>query len=713
MTVAPPMGSRADRALDALFEAKSVAVIGASNTATKLAGRPISYLLSSGYTGEIYPINPSRTEVQGLPSYAALTDLDKVPELALVVVPGDRVEAAVRDCAAVGVPVVIVMSAGFAESGPDGAAAQQRIVDDARAAGTRLLGPNCLGAFNSGTGLCASFSAAFVRGLPTPGPVGIVSQSGAYGSHVIELIRARGIGVQYWITTGNQADIDVADAIEWMAARDDVKVILAYVEGVRDGSRLIEALRAARAARTPVVLLKSGSSNAGKRAAGSHTGELSGADAVFDQVVRQYGGYRARTVEEQIDIVYACLRGGPVHGDRLAIVTMSGGVGAQMCDSADRYGLTVPELRQGARKRVQELLPYASAVNPVDCTAQVLQDMEILTAAFEVILSERSYDAIVAFFSTVLLDPVVADRVLASVQAAMRHRAGEVIVICMVALPQTVRAFEDAGFLVFEDPDRAVRAVAALRFFTSASTGKEPKRPWAAGQTAEALTGRFDELSAMAELARTGIPVLESKVVVTAEEAGRAARELGLPVVLKVLSEDIAHKSDVGGVALGLQTSEAVEHAFDEVITAVRLARPDANISGALVTPMAAPGIEMLVGLTRDPSFGPVVTLGMGGIFVEILGDTTLRLAPVNHDEARGMVKDLRGSALLEGARGGVPADTEALVSALVAISEFGAEHPEVASVEINPLVVWSHGAAALDGAIEINQTDFLGASGE
>lgn len=695
-------GGTAVPGLDALFGARRVAVVGASDDRSKLAGRVLALLAGSGFDGTVHPVNPRRETVQGLPSFPSVAALPEVPDLAVVIVPAAATEAAVAECAAAGVRVAVVTSAGFAETGAAGAAVQRRMTETARRAGMRLLGPNCLGAANAASRLCASFSATFARGLPAPGPVGVVSQSGAYGSHVLHLAGARGLGVTYWLTTGNEADIDVAEGIRWMAERDDVSVILAYVEGVADGPRFVDALRAAHRTRTPVVLLRTGSSRAGERATASHTGALTGSDAVFDRVLAAYGAHRARTIEEQIDVVYACTRGIPAPGRRLGVVTVSGGVGAQLCDAADRYGLELPELPQPARERVTSLLPYATVANPVDTTANILQQTDVLTAAVETIFGERAYDTLIAFFTTVLLNDDTAAAVLAAMTGALAHRADETVVICMIAGAETVAAFERAGCLVFEDPDRAVRAVAALAGFAEAFARSVPAPATGSG-AAEVLRGPFDQLAARSVLARAGIPVLPTEPARSAGDAVAAAQRLGYPVAVKALSPDVEHFSDAGGVALGLATADRVRAAFGEVTTAVRRAHPEARIHGVAVSPMVrAGGVETIVGVSRDPVFGPVVLVGLGGVHVETLGDTVTRLAPVDAAEARAMVSELRGSALLTGTRGRPAADLGALAGALVRLSAFAVEHPEVTSAEVNPLVVWPDGVVALDAVLTV-----------
>ena len=569
---------RSSDVLDSLFGAESVAIVGASNDPNKLAGRPLAYMLRSGFDGAIYPINPSRSEVQGQRCYPDLASLGAIPEIAVIAVPAAHAERAVEDCAEAGVNVAIIMSAGFAETGSDDAAVQNRLRRIARARGMRLLGPNCLGTLNAETGLCTSFSAVFSRSFPSPGPVGIVSQSGAYGAHVLHLASQRGIGTRYWITTGNEADIDAADAIVWMAHRPEVRVILAYVERVRDGARFLAALEAARWSKTPVVLLKTGSSADGARAADSHTGALAGSDAVFDQVPRQNGVYRAHSIDEQLDVVYACVRAAPIRGPDLGIVTMSGGVGAHLCDAAERHGLLVPQLPVEAQSRMKKLFPFASVANPVDCTAQVLQQMDLLTASFETLIAGPRFDAIVAFFSTVLLDSKVAEAVRQSVEEGAARRGECPLFVCMVASTDTVRSFEESGLLVFEDPYRAVRAIGASfdRPAQQQSLIPEPEKQ---------LTGRFCEQAVKAVLDREGMPILASQVVTSADESWSAASTMGLPVALKVESEEIAHKSDVGGVALRLDSEAAVRDAFHSVTTSVRQALPLASVLGGIGEP--------------------------------------------------------------------------------------------------------------------------------
>ena len=388
--------------LDHLFRPRSVAILGASDDPTRISGRPVRYLIEGGFAGPIYPVNPNRQTVQGLKAYPSLSDVPTVPDVALLAVPAGLTEAAVKECIAKGVRGAVIFSAGYAESGEEELAIQQRIADMAREGNLRLLGPNCLGVFNPQIGFFGTFTQSLDRGeMPKPGPLGIISQSGAYGSHIAYLARRRGIGINYWITTGNEADVDVSEALEWMAGQPDVKVIMAYVEGVRDGARFRAALELARENRKPIVMMKVGRSEVGAKAASSHTASLAGSDAIYDALFKQYGVHRAATTEEQIDVAYACARGIFPTGNRLGVVTLSGGAGVLISDSAEKHGLDVAPMPAGAQKKLKELLPFASVENPVDTTAQALNDMSLLARNMEVILEDGGYDAILGFFSTV------------------------------------------------------------------------------------------------------------------------------------------------------------------------------------------------------------------------------------------------------------------------------------------------------------------------
>ncbi len=704
--------SAARPSLDVLFRPAAVAILGASDNPDRISGRPLRYLREGGFAGAIYPVNPNRSMVQGLPSYPSVAALPTAPDVALLAVPAEATEQAVRDCVARGVKAAVIFSAGYAESDAGGTALQDRIAAIAAAGGMRLLGPNCLGACNARIGFFATFTQSFDRGVPGPGPVAIVSQSGAYGSHLAYLVRQRGLGASYWITTGNEADIDVPEALEWMVRQDEVGVILAYVEGVRDGARLVAALRAARAARKPVVMMKVGRSAVGALAAQSHTASLAGADEVYDAVFRQFGVHRATTTEEQVDIAYACARGLYPRSPRLALVTLSGGVGVQMSDAADRHGLEVTAMPAASQAELKALLPYAAVGNPVDTTAQALNDMGLMARNLEVILEAGIYDALIGFFSTVPATRTLSGPLRDAITQATARFPDRLMVLSMAADREVVRSYEERGFLVFEDVDRAVAAVAALHRFAVAFERDAP----AAGAAAASLplgAAALSEYAAKRLLAAAGVSVPVETLAHSAAEAVAAAAAIDGPVAMKLVSAAIAHKTEIGGVILGVVGADAVRAAYATLLARAAQHRPDAALDGVLVTPMADKGVEVIVGVTRDPVFGPVLMFGLGGIFVEVFKDVTFRLAPVDLAEAQRMIGEVRGRAMLAGARGAPPADVDALAAALVRISQIAHRHRDhLESLEINPLLVLpqGRGVLVLDALVQPRQAVALAA---
>jgi len=687
--------------LDALFRPRSVAILGASDDATRISGRPVRYLIEGGFKGGIYPVNPNRETVQGLKAYKTLADVPEVPDVALLAVPAALTEQAVRECVERGVKGAVIFSAGYAESGEDGLAIQDRITAIARAGGLRLLGPNCLGIFNPQIGFFGTFTQSLDKEMPGPGPLGIISQSGAYGSHIAYLARKRGIGINYWITTGNEADVDVAESLEWMAGQPDIKVIMAYVEGVRDGERFRRALELARANRKPIVMMKVGRSEIGARAASSHTASLAGSDAIYDALFRQYGVHRATTTEEQIDVAYACARGIFPQGNKLGVVTLSGGAGVLISDSAERNGLDVAPMPDAAQAILQELLPFATVVNPVDTTAQALNDMNLLAKNIEVILDQGGYDMLIGFFSTLPMTRTLSGPLRNAIAKGCEKFPDRLIAMSMIGDAEAVAAYEASGFLVFEDSDRAVAALAALANFAQAFDRAGTVKPVAAATPIGGTA--LSERAAKQLLAKAGIPFLDERIATDAGAAGAAADAIGYPVVLKIVSPDIEHKTEIGGVLVGVSDRAGVEQGFATLMQRARQHRPDATIEGVLVAPMAKKGVEVIVGVSRDPVFGPAVMFGLGGVHVEVLKDVTFRLAPFDRAEAVRMIDEIRGRALLSGVRGAAPSDVDALADLLVSISEFAAAHrDDIETIDLNPVLAWpkGEGVVALDALV-------------
>ena len=697
--------------LDALMNPASVAVIGASDDPTRIGGRPLHYLQRAAFAGPIYPINPKRSRVQDMDCYASIDDVHGQVDLAVVSVPGNAVESTLESCAARGVRAAVVFSAGFAEMDQGGAAAQQRLRDIARAGGLRVLGPNCLGAYNAEVGLYATFTTSLEFGFPEPGRVGIVSQSGAYGAYVALLARRRHIAAGHWITTGNECDIELAECILWMAQNPQIEVIVAAAEGIRDGPQLLHALRIARELRKPVVFIKVGRSPSGTRAAASHTASMAGSDAVYNGVFEQFGVYRASDTEELLDVAYACSRGQMPANERVGLMTISGGIGIQMADAAEALGLEVADMPADAQSRLKEILPYASPRNPVDVTGQIFNDLELLAAFLDAMLSAGDYGAIVAFYTYVASVDAIAGPIREAVEGTMAKYPNRLLVLSIIAPDDIVTRYEQAGCLVFEDPTRAVRAVAALTHFVRAFANSTGGIAAAASSAPAGLRplprAPLNEFAAKQLLAAAGIPIVEERFIRDEQAAQDAAHQIGYPVVLKLSGSGLAHKSELGGVILDIDSPAALATACAALSERAAAAPSDAAIDGMLLSRQVEGGVEMILGTSHDSTFGPQIMVGLGGIFAELMGDSCFRVAPVDEREARRMVESLRGHAILGGLRGRAPSDIEALIRAIVSLSEFAHAHAgDVESVDINPFIVLAagQGALALDALVIAGQ---------
>ena len=700
--------------LDALLRPASVAVIGASNDPTRIGGRPIRYLRAAGYAGRVYPVNPRHRDVQGLAAFPHISDVPEAVDLAIVAVPAPSVGDTVEACAARGVQVVVIYSAGFAEMGAEGQRQQRRLGAIAAETGIRIVGPNCLGVYNSELGFFATFSTTLEDGFPAPGGVALVSQSGAYGSHLSLLARKRNIDIRYWVTTGNEADVSVPEVLGWLAERDDVSVIMAHAEGINDRDALVHALGTARARRKPVVFQKVGVTDVGAKAVQSHTASLAGADPVYEAAFRQFGAYRARDTDEMLDIAYAASFGVFPESPRVALVSISGGVGVQMADAAVGFGLDVAPLSQSAQQRLKAALPYASPRNPVDITAQAFNRVELIGDNLGIVFEEEQHDAVVAFFTYVAAAEGMVEPIRDAIHAARERRPGCALVLSIVAPPNVVGQYEAVGCPVFEDPTRAVRSVAALhRFSRFFAEGKDDIPLAGANGASDATTiaprtlslpeGPISERQAKCLLSEAGVPVVDEELARTVDEAGRAAAAFDGPVAIKLCAPGILHKTELGGVVLDVSTEIEARRAFQTITSRARVADPAVRIEGVLIAPMVTGGVETILGVRHDPTFGPVVMFGLGGTFVEVIEDVTFRVAPFGEAEARRMIEETRAAKVLRGTRGKRPFDVPALAAALSRLSVFATEHGDrIDSAEINPFIVLpeGHGAVALDAVI-------------
>ena len=694
--------------LDPLIRPQSVAVIGASDEATRIGGRPIAYMLDQGFAGPILPVNPRRQTVQGLPAFASVADLPIIPDVAIIAVPAVGAAEALEALGAKGCRAAIMFTAGFAEVDAAGARAQEDLLAIARRHGLRLLGPNCLGVFNAAIGHYAIFSSSFESGWPrvagaNGGRIGIASQSGAYGTHLFAISRERGMGTPLVVTTGNEADVSLAEVIGWMAQAPEVDVIMAYAEGIRDGDRFLEALALARTNRKPVVMMKVGRSALGQAAAQSHTASVAGDDAITDAVLREAGVVRARTTEELLDIAYAATQRVYPVVNTLGVVTVSGGAGVLISDAAETLGLLMPPMPQAAQDLLRAKIPFSSPRNPVDCTAQIFNDMTMVEDFTRSMVVDGGYASVLCFFTQVGASPSIAPNLRRHLRAVRDEYPDRLWVLSVVAPPERIREYEADGFLCFEDPTRAVVAAAAMGRYGQAFSQPPPLPP--AALAVELPEATPTEAVAKQILQEVGVPIVEEAACADVEAAVAAATRIGFPVVLKILSPDILHKSEIGGVVLGVMDAAAVRQGFADIMARAAEAAPKARIEGVLVARQISGAVEIAMGIVRDPVFGPVAMVALGGIFIEIFKDATFRRCPFGVEEAETMIRSLRGFPLLDGARGRPVADVPALAAALSNLSRFAAgAGPRLAGVDVNPMLVLpaGQGAWAADAVIEI-----------
>ncbi|MBD1551460.1 acetate--CoA ligase family protein [Pseudomonas typographi] len=700
----PPSGDRF-ASLTPLLMPRSVAVIGASSDPTRIGGRPIAYMLRQGFDGLLMPVNPNRQEVQGLPAWASVEALPQAPDTAIIAVPAAQVLDTLSALGRKGTRSALVFSSGFSEVGGEGEALQQRIVAEAKRWNLRLLGPNTAGVFNANIGYYGSFASGLERGFPLPGRVGIASQSGAYAAHMLGLARARGLGTPIMASTGNEGDITLGDAIGWLVQSPDIDVVVAYAESVREPEGFIAALEAAHRARKPVILQKVGRSALGKRAALSHTASLAGDDNVFDALLGDYAVVRANSSAELLNLAYTATRRIYPVSNSLGMVTISGGAGIIVSDAAEELGLPMPPMPEPAQVALKEKLSFCSPINPVDFTAHVLNDLALAGYFTTRLIEDGGYRSVLAFFSQAGTVPSIAPRLLAELTAVKRAHPDRLFVISLIGDATQNQPYEDEGFVLFEDPTQAVAAIHAMGRLGDAFARPLPVRE--AQPPIDLPAGRLSEAQAKALLAEFDIAGVEERVLDDAEAAVAFATQVGWPVVMKIASADIAHKSDIGGVLLGVASPEAVREGFATLLERARLHAPAAKVDGVLVARQVQGAVECFMGIQHDPLFGPFAVFGLGGIFVEVLKDVTLRRCPFGEAEALAMIRSVRGAPLLFGARGRPPVDVQALARMLARLSEFAwRAGPGLASVDINPVLALpeGQGAFAADAVIETRE---------
>lgn len=693
---------------EAFFRPRQVAVIGASSQPGKVGYDVLYNLVKRGFSGQVYPVNPNADTILDTPVVREISQLPQGLDLAVVSVKAKLVPQAVRELAAIGTQAVVVVSAGFKEVGGRGRELENELKEVVQAnPGLRLIGPNCIGIMDTTSNLNASFAGT----MPRPGRLGFFSQSGAMGLAILDWSLDNNIGFSKFISLGNKVDLTEVEILEMMASDPETKVILGYLEAVEDGRRFMQVAKEVTRVK-PVVLVKSGVTSAGARAASSHTGALAGADAAYDAAFRQCGVLRVHTMRQLFGLATALAHQALPSGPGLAILTNSGGPGIICADAAEGHGLHLAVLRPEVADELRGFLPaIASVYNPVDITGGA--PAELYRRSLEAIQDDPGVNATVVIMTpTATLKAEDVARELA--QVPIKDKPVFTAMMGSHSVHQGRDLCMKHGLPTYEFPEDAVTALAGMLDYRRWRTQK-PREP-------ELVAGDKDKVAAIIAAARRqgrrnlgetearecfaayGVPVARSLPASTSEEAVAAARELGLPVVMKIDSPAISHKSDVGGVMVGLDSQGAVAEAFHDMTSRIRRVFPDAWVRGVLVQEMVRGGRETIVGLSRDPQFGPLLMFGLGGIYVEVLKDVSFRVAPIARVEAEEMIRGIRSFALLRGVRGESPADLAALAGVLVAISSLAHDFPDLAEADINPLLVLprGQGAMAVDARIAL-----------
>jgi acetyltransferase len=704
--------------LQQFFRPRGIAVVGASREEGKVGFSVLDNLVKSGFAGGLYPVNPKTREILGLPCVPEVAAIAGPVDLAVIIVPPPAVAPAVEACAARGIHAAVVISAGFKEVGGEGPQLERDLRARARAAGVRLVGPNCLGILDTASRVNATFAA----GMPPRGAIAFFSQSGALCTAILDWAMGNEVGFSKFISLGNKADLTEVEWLEALAEDPETRVILGYIEGVEDGARFLEAARRATAVK-PVIMMKSGGTAAGARAASSHTGTLAGTDRAYEAAFRQAGILRARTSQSLFDLARAFATQPLPRGPRLGILTNAGGPGIIAADATERSRATMASLAPETVARLREALPPTAAVyNPVDVIGDAREDR--YRAGLDLLAADPNVDGVLALSTPQAMTDMAG---FAEVVADVAEKADKPVLAAFMGeahLAGALKIFRSRGVPSYPFPEQAVRAFEAMAdraaFLARTAT---PPRAFAvdaerarAALAAARAAGRatLADAEARGVMEAYGFATPQSVLARDSYEAAQAADAMGYPVVLKIASPDILHKTDVGGVRAGLRDAGQVALAFGQIVANARRFMPQAQIHGVLVQAMVTGAREVILGLSRDPHFGPLLMFGLGGIYVEVLKDVAFRIAPIGPDDAREMIGEIRTAGLLKGARGEPPADVDAIVDGLLRLSQLVTDFPEIHELDINPLMVRpaGQGAVAIDARIGLGPLE-VGAGGQ
>ncbi|MEE8117790.1 MAG: acetate--CoA ligase family protein [Gemmatimonadales bacterium] len=702
--------------LDCILKPNSIAVIGASRRENSIGWQIVDNLLAHGFAGPVYPINPSAASIHSITAYPSIGDVPGPVELAIVVVPGEFVNDVARQCVEAGVKGLVVISAGFKEVGGAGIERERELLATLQGTEVRTVGPNCMGVIN--THPAVRMNATFAPAMPPPGPVGFISQSGAMGLSILDYAESLGIGMSQFVSSGNKMDISGNDLLEYWQHDPHTKLVLMYIENFGDPPRFVQLGRAITREK-PVFIVKSGRTGAGARAAASHTGALGQTDLATDALIAQAGAIRAQTVNELFDLAMAFANQPLPVGNRVAIVTNAGGPGIIIADACEAHGLATPAFADDTKAKLRARLPdEASVQNPVDLIASATP--ERYEFALDCVMEDSGIDAAIAAFVPPL-GTQTQDIAEAIVRVNGKHPAKPMLAVLMgkQGLPAGLAELHDAHIPAYLFPEPAARALGAMWRYVG-----ERDRPQgqhvAFATDDEAVSAIIDatlargqekltEADALRVLEAYGIPVVPWAFVPMADESAfaaqvvAAAETLTYPVAIKIVSPQITHKTDVGGVVLGLDGPDEVQSAITAMLASVSRVS-GAAVDGVVVQRMAAKGRETIVGLTRIPGVGPMVMFGLGGVYVEVLRDVVLRLCPLLDTDATEMIGQVKMHKLLEGVRGEASSDRDALAETVLRIAQLAGRHQRVVEMDINPLVSYEQGAVAIDARIQINR---------
>ena len=700
--------------LDSIFSPESLAVIGASATPGKVGHDIFKNILRGEYTGVLYPVNPGAKSVLSVKAYASVQDIPGQVDMAMIILPPKFAVDAVRQSIEKGVRGIVIVSAGFREVGGQGREIEDKIVDMCHEAGVRLIGPNCLGVINPVSS--ASLNASFATRMPEPGNISFISQSGALCTSVLDVAADRQFGFSKFISIGNKADVDELDLLEYLHLDPDTDVILMYIEELRRGPEFIEKVKEITSGprRTPILAIKSGRTAAGAKAASSHTGSLAGSEAVYDAIFEQSGIIRVDSINDLFDFAGVFTykqqsRLGKVTrklptGNRVAIVTNAGGPGIVATDMTISSGLKLAEFSDETVDTLASHLPStANLKNPVDIIGDAAQ--ERYQHALQAVIRDEGVDGAV-----VILTPQSMTNALATAEALVKvaRESPKPVISCfmgVVDVSKGVQYLQEQGYPVFRFPENAAKAFGVLYRFSkwinrqklaefSLTSDKQEADRIIRECLDQGKTG-LGELDGLRLLKCYGFDVLPTELAVSAEKAGQLAEDMGFPVVMKIVSAQILHKSDSGGVIVGIEDRQGAEQAFATIMANAAKYDPDARLEGVLVQKMAPSGQEVILGLNRYPTFGPLLMFGLGGVFVEVFKDVAFRLAPVRRNEARRMVRGIQSHKMLTGFRGREKADVEKIEKLLVSLSDMAQNHPQIQEMDINPLMVHAQGKGA------------------